>query len=157
MNWTHLHLALNHVPVLGVPFATLLLAWGWAFRKHEVMRVAVFWSMGLAAASIAIKFTGDWAAGVDPARFADVRELLERHEKSADQATTAIFLWGIAAGVACYLGRGQRPVAVPALGSLLALGVASFLLLARTANVGGQISHPQIRDGAPATASGGRP
>jgi hypothetical protein len=157
MNWTHLHLALNHVPVLGVPFVTLLLAWGWGFRKPEVIRVAVLWTLGLAAASIAIKFTGDSAAEVDPSRFLPVRELLERHEKSADQATTAVFVWGLVAAVAAWLGRGQKAVPAPVFGVLMALGVVTCLLLARTANVGGQISHPQIRDGAPAGASGGRP
>jgi hypothetical protein len=156
MNWTHLHLALNHVPVLGVPFVTLLLAWGWLFRKPEVIRVAVLWTLGIAAASIAIKFTGDSAAEVDPSRFLPVQELLERHEKSADQATTAVFVWGLAAAVATWLGRGQKAVPAPVLGMLMALGVVTCVLLARTANVGGQISHPQIREGAAAVAPGGK-
>jgi len=157
MNWTHLHLALNHVPVLGVPFATLLLVWGWGFRKPEVIRVAVLWTLGLAAASIAIKFTGDSAAGVDPARFVPVQHLLERHEKSADQATTAVFLWGVAAAVATWFGRGNRSVPRPALGALMALGIVTCVLLARTANLGGQISHPQIREAAALTAPGAKP
>lgn len=157
MNWTHLHLALNHVPVLGTPFVTLLLAWGWLFRKQEVLRVAVLWTMGLAAASIAIKFTGDSAASVEPSRFLPVQYLLERHEKSADQATTVVFLWGLAAVAATWLGRGGRPVPAAALGTLMALGVATCVLLARTANVGGQISHPQIREGAALVAPGGKP
>lgn len=157
MNWTHLHLALNHVPVLGVPFVTLLLAWGWGFRKPEVIRVAVLWTLGIAGASIAIKFTGDWASSVEPSRFLPVQEILERHEKSADQATTGVFLWGLAAAVATWLGRGARPVPAAALGALLALGFATCLLLARTANLGGQLSHPQIRDGAAVVAPGGRP
>ena len=35
MDWTHLHLALNHVPVLGTPFLLGLLLWSWAFLVDE--------------------------------------------------------------------------------------------------------------------------
>jgi hypothetical protein len=29
MDWTQIHLALNHVPVIGLPLAVLLLVIGW--------------------------------------------------------------------------------------------------------------------------------
>ena len=35
MSWTHLHLALNHIPVLGAPFLLLLGYSGWAPLQVE--------------------------------------------------------------------------------------------------------------------------
>ena len=44
MNWTHLHLALKHLPVLGVPFVVVLPAWGGVVPTREGVRVAGPWS-----------------------------------------------------------------------------------------------------------------
>ena len=62
MSWTHLHLALNHIPVLGAPFLLLLLAWGCLRKSRELIRTSLWWFIGFAAVSIALKFTGDFAA-----------------------------------------------------------------------------------------------
>lgn len=145
MNWTHLHLALNHLPVLGVPFVVLLLAWGWVFRQREVVRVAVLWMALLSVVAIAVKFTGDFAVDVDPKRLSEARVYVDRHEESADQATTAVFLLGLAAAVALYLGRGERVLPAWMLAVLVALGTGTSGLYARSANLGGQINHPELR------------
>jgi len=149
MNWTHLHLALNHVPVLGVPFVVLLLAWGWVFRKREVVRVAVLWIALVSVVAIAVKFTGDFAVDVDPTRLAEARAYLDRHEESADQATTAVFLLGLMASVALYVGRGERVLPTWMLAVLVALGIGTSVLYARSANLGGQINHPELRSAVP--------
>jgi TRAP-type C4-dicarboxylate transport system permease large subunit len=150
MNWTHLHLALNHLPVLGVPFVVVLLVWGWVFRKREVVRVAVLWMVLVSVMAIAVKFTGDFAVDVDPKRFSEVRAYVDRHEESADQATTAVFLLGLAAAVALYLGRGERVLPTWAMAVLVALGIGTSGMYARSANLGGQINHPELRSPGPA-------
>jgi len=156
MNWTHLHLALNHVPVLGVPLLTLLLGWGWLFRSRDIQRVALLWLALLSAVAIAIKFTGDNAAEVDPQRFVAVKAYLNQHEQSADQATTAVFVLGLAAATGVFLGRGTRPVPKWILGIVLGLGVVAAVLFGRTANLGGQILHPSIRPHPTVKLDGGK-
>ncbi len=145
MNWTHLHLALNHVPVLAVPLLTLLLGWGWIFRSRDIQRVALLWLALLSAVAIAIKFTGDNAAGMDAARFVPVKAYLDQHEQSADQATTSVFVLGLMAATGVFLSRGARPAPKWILGILIGAGVVTAVLFARTANLGGQILHPSIR------------
>jgi hypothetical protein len=145
MDWTHLHLALNHVPVLGTPFLLAWLLWSWARQQEVTLRFCLWLFVALAAASIAIKFTGDFAAekvatrpGFDPA-------LIQRHEQSADQAATGVFFMGVAAGLALFLSRGGRATPAWALGALAVLALATFVSMARTANFGGHIRHPEIR------------
>jgi uncharacterized membrane protein len=156
MSWTHLHLALNHIPVLGAPFLLLMLAWGCWKRSRDLTRTALWWSMGFAALSIALKFTGDFAWGEAADRLRPVSEFVNAHEQSADQATTGVFLLGIASAVALFLGRKDRPTPNWSLGLVLAFGLATSLLMARAANLGGRINHPEVRPAGSSTTTPSR-
>ncbi len=145
MSWTHLHLALNHIPVVGAPFLLLLLVWGCAHKSRDVTRTALWWFTGFAVLAIALKFTGDFAWGEAADRLRPVSEFVTAHEQSADQATTAVFLLGIASAVALVLCRKGRPMPSWILGTVLALGLATTLLMGRAANLGGRINHPEVR------------
>jgi uncharacterized membrane protein len=150
MSWTHLHLALNHVPVLGTPFLLLLLVVGLVRRSEEIKRVALWGFILLTIVAIPIKFTGDFAAeevGEEPWM---LPPYLEQHETAADQATTGVFLLGIAAVVAVVLGRKARPVPAGSLIVVLVFALVTTGLMLRTANLGGQLRHAEIRD-TPAT------
>jgi hypothetical protein len=145
MTWSHLHLALNHVPVLGAPFLLLLLVWGCWKRSRELVRTSLWWFVGFAVLSIALKFTGDFAAeeGVD--RLKPHSAFVNAHEQSADQATTGVFLLGIVSAVAVFLGRAGRNTPRWAIGTVIVLALATSLLMGRTANLGGRINHPELR------------
>lgn len=145
MSWTHLHLALNHIPVLGAPFLLLLLAWGCRRKSRDLIRTSLWWFVGFAALSIALKFTGDFAAEEGADRLRPAGEYVQAHEQSADQATTAVFLLGLASAVAVFLGRKGRPTPAWSLAIVFVLGLATTLLMARAANLGGRINHPEIR------------
>lgn len=145
MDWTHLHLALNHVPVLGAPFLLGLLLWSWGRRQGVTLRFCLWLIVILAAASVAIKFTGDFAAervGADPAFD---KALILQHEESADQATTGVFFMGLAAAVALFVSRAGRITPRWSLTLVALLALATFGLMARTANFGGHIRHPETR------------
>lgn len=145
VDWTHLHLALNHVPVLGTPFLLGFFLWSWARGQTVTLRFCLWLFVVLAAASIAIKFTGDFSAEALEKTPGFDKALIERHEQSADQATTGVFFMGIAAAVALFFSRGGRPTPKWSLGLLAILALATFLLMVRTANFGGHIRHPEIR------------
>ena len=145
MDWVHLHLALNHLPVLGTPFLLLLMLWSWWRKQPVTARFSLWLFVGLSAVSIGVKYTGDFAwenvqkqPGFDPL-------LVERHEQAADQATTGVFFLGIAAAVALFVSRAGRTTPVWARVMVTVIAVATCLLMARTANFGGHIRHPEIR------------
>lgn len=155
MNWVHLHLALNHIPVLGALFGALLLAVGLLRRSDELQRVSLWALALLAAVTIPIKFTGDFASealaakdGI-PARVTFEEKMLSAHEQAADQATTGVFLLGLVAAAGLFAARGGRPLPKWAVLASLVLALVTFLLMARTANLGGQLRHPEIRGEAP--------
>ncbi len=150
MSWSHLHLALNHLPVLGAPFLLLLLGWGLLHRSRDLVRTALWWFIGFAVLAIMLKFTGDFARDEAAERLKPVAPLVTDHEQAADQATTGVFLLGLAATTAEILGRKGRAIPKWSLVVVFVLGLATSILMARTANLGGRINHPDLRPaGAP--------
>jgi uncharacterized membrane protein len=145
MNWVHLHLALNHVPVLGTFFVGLLLATALLKRNDELRRLSLIWFVALAAVSIPIKFTGDFAVESVAESGWLQPERAVAHEEAADQATTAMFLLGLAAAFALFRGRGERPLSTWVIGAVVILAIATFALMVRTANLGGKLRHAEIR------------
>jgi hypothetical protein len=145
MDWVHLHLALNHIPVLGPPFLIVFLIWSALRRERGTLRFCLLLFALVSAASIAIKFTGDFAAekvANDPSYD---RSFIERHEEMADQATTGMFLLGAAAVAALIVSRQKRPVPAWSVVLVALLAITTLALMTRTANSGGHIRHPEIR------------
>jgi len=153
MDWPHLHLALNHVPVLGSIFITLLLTAGLLKKSDELKRMSLCWFVSLMALAIPIKFTGDFAYDATQGAPWLNDQLAAAHEQSADQATTAIFLLGIVAGLGMFLGRKGKPVPNWVYPAVLVLALITFGLMARAANLGGQIRHEEIRGALPLSAA----
>lgn len=147
MDWVQLHLALNHVPVIGIPIIVVLLAVGWTRASEDVLRVSLWSLVVLSALAIGIKFTGDFAAEQAAAQFVAVKTHVERHEETGDQATTGVFLLGLASALALWLARRRKPIRKWSLALVLVLGIFASLLYARSAHTGGEISHPELRDG----------
>lgn len=151
MDWVHLHLALNHVPVLGTFFALVALGVSAWRRNPEFVRLSL-WGVGLlAVASVAIKFTGDFAwDGLRVVAQPYEGWRVERHEEAADRATAGVFFCGLTAGAALFVGR--RRASVPAWGwvATAVLLALTFAQMAWTANLGGQLRHPQLRSAAEA-------
>jgi uncharacterized membrane protein len=110
-----------------------------------VVRTALWWFIGFAAFAIALKFTGDFARDETADRLRPVATLVNTHEQSADQATTGVFLLGLAAAAAVFLGRRDRAIPAWTLIVVFVLGLATSILMARTANLGGRINHPDLR------------
>ena len=145
MNWTQIHLALNHLPVIGLPLVLLLLLIGWRRRSAEVMRLALWAVALLSVAAIGIKFTGDFAAEQHAVNFASAKEFVNRHEQAGDQVTTAVFLLALSAALVLWFGRTKRPLKIWTVTLVLALGAVTSALYVRCAHSGGQISHPELR------------
>lgn len=145
MQWTQLHLALNHLPVMGVPFLLVLMMWGMFRRSAEILRLSHGWMVLLCILSIVLKFTGDFAAEEGAGRLSGSKVWVERHEQSADQATTGLFLLGVSSAVGWVVGRRRPSVPSWANWTSLGLGVVTVILVGRAAHFGGQISHPELR------------
>ncbi|MBI3880789.1 MAG: hypothetical protein HY301_12120 [Verrucomicrobia bacterium] len=147
MNWAHLHLALNHLPVLGTLFVLLLFAVALIRRSAELRRVSLWAFVLVAALTFPIKYTGERAFVMVMAQAGFPDEPIEAHEHAADQATTGVVVVGLLAAVGLFLSRKQRPLPVWLNALVLVAALGTCLLMARAANLGGEIRHPEIHPG----------
>jgi uncharacterized membrane protein len=145
VNLAHLHLFSNHVPVLGTFFGLLALAVGMA-RHNEDMKKTGFVVLVLAAiAAIPVWITGD-PAGEAAKNLPGVTEsLIDAHENAALFAFIALGVTAFLAIIGLVRSRGAKLLPQPLTMIVLVLAVVSGGLMARAANVGGQIRHTEIR------------
>ena len=145
MSAAHFHLALNHIPLLGLLFGTSMLGYGLWRDQANVQRA----SLGLLAvaglAIIAVYLTGEPAEEIVEGGTGVSHDALEAHEHFAWYGLVA----GIAAGVgalgALLYGAFRGRLVRWTVGGTLVLALASAGLIAYTASLGGKISHPELR------------
>jgi uncharacterized membrane protein len=154
MNAAHVHLMLNHLPLIGTGFGIALLLLGCARHSDELKRVSLGVFVAGALLMIPTYFAGERAEHVVE-RVASVSEtIIERHEDAAADAAAALAVLGAFSVAALVRYRRSAVPAWLALSSLvLALVVAA--LMARAANLGGQIRHSEIGGAAASSAAGG--
>ncbi len=145
MDAAHLHLLLNHIPVIGTAAGLFLLAWGLWRNSDELKRVSLAIFMISAVVAIPTYLTGESAEELVEHLSGVSESLIERHEDAAVVSIVALEALGLAAAVTLALfQRAHRAVNVMLVASL-ALAVVTGALMARTANLGGQIRHTEIR------------
>jgi hypothetical protein len=140
----HFHLILNHVPTIGMIGAVLLLIWA-MFRRHpELLRTALGAVVLVGLITIPAFLTGEPSeeivehmAGVDHDR-------IEEHEEAGKWV---LINTEVAAAVALLSLILSRRGAVPkwSAPAVLILSLFAFVTAARTAYLGGEIRHPEIR------------
>jgi uncharacterized membrane protein len=151
MSTVHLHLLLNHVPVIGTIIGLCLLAWA-VFRKDQGLARATLGLFAiLAVVALATFLTGEPAEGAVEGLAGVTKGSIERHEEAALLATLALGVLGAASlGALVWFRRRALPRRVMALMLVVALVPAGAM--AWTANLGGQIRHSELRAGTPAAA-----
>ena len=146
MNWAHVHLMINHFPVVGVFGIIALLIYSLLKKSEEIKRVSFGLFVLLALITLAVYFTG-LAAEDTVKKLPVVTEAsIGRHEEMAELALVLMETLGIAAlaGLLFLRQSGVIPKWIVVLVLLLSLVAAAIVGL--TANLGGQIRHTEIRE-----------
>jgi uncharacterized membrane protein len=163
----HVHLLLNHFPVIGTIIAFALLILGLLGKSNDLKRISLAIFLGLSLLTLAVYVSGNGAADQickaptadDPCQDAAISHgLIDAHESAALIAFSAMALTGALAWLG--LWQFRRIARVPAwnLCAIFLLSLLTIALMAQAANLGGHIRHPEI--GAPAllpAANGAQP
>jgi len=148
MNIAHLHLMLNHFPVVGSVIVALLLAFALYRRSDEVGRASLLLAVLVGAVSVVVYFTGEPAEDLVE-RLPGVSEAItERHEEAALVATIVVGALGALSLVVLGMHRGRRVLSRRTTGAALALALVACGVMGYTAFLGGQVRHTEIRSGA---------
>ena len=144
MNWAHIHLMLNHIPLIGIGFVILLLIIAMVRRSSELINVALIFVIIVALWAIPAYLTGEPAEEIVEHQQGISEELIHEHEEFAEIAFIFLEVVGGIALIALII-RGYSKKAGYLLTIVTLIGlIAGGGLIAWTANLGGKINHPEI-------------
>jgi uncharacterized membrane protein len=145
MNAAHLHLILNHIPVLGTLIGLALLGWALLQKSEELKKVSLGLLIIVALLTVPAYLTGEPAEEIVENLPGVEETSIEHHEEAGKIAFAGILLTGVAAWFGLVLFRHGKPVPNWLSAVILVLSLAAFVLMARTANLGGLIRHQETR------------
>ncbi len=156
MNDAHLHLLVNHVPILGTLFGLLLGLYGAVRRQPAVVRAAFLALLVSGLGGYVAQETGEDAEEAVEELPGVTHAAIHEHEEAAEWATWAgLALAVVALGGLAWRRREPEVGTAPTVAVLLFAAVV-FALMARVGNLGGEIRHTEIRAD-PATPSPAAP
>lgn len=156
MNQTHLHLVLNHLPIVGVMLSGVLLAIALLLKNGQFQRVCLALLVVFALVAIPVYLTGESAEHAAKRSAGVSKALVEQHEEAAKVTLVAVEILGGAALLAA-LVTWRAVVISGAFGAIvLVLTFGASALFAWTGYLGGQIRHPDVRSGSVISQPTGR-
>ena len=145
MNVVHLHLLLNHIPTVGFGIGVVLFVGALVAKSGDVKRAALSILFLTGAVTILTYVTGSDAKAAVASTPDGSTAQIDAHETAALVAfafmqATAFFTW-----LGLWAWRRLGDLAGWNRATILILAVVTFGLMARAANLGGELRHPEIR------------
>jgi uncharacterized membrane protein (UPF0136 family) len=145
MNFAHVHIVLNHIPSIGTVIGVALFIVSMMQRNDRLMKLSLQILVVMALAVLPTYVSGNAAQRLIRSRKDIPQGLVEVHQNAA-MITLALMT---ITGTLAWFGLWQfRRYSRPGFGNSSAVLVFSLLTAAaifRTGNLGGDISHPEIR------------
>jgi uncharacterized membrane protein len=143
-NSAHLHLILNHFPVIGTAFVVIVFGYGVFTNDDKIKKLGMFMLVLTGLITIPVFFTGDKAAGIIRGMEGVLEEHIEPHEEFAKISFIGMEITAFVALLGYFLFRSSKniPVWFGILLLLLMLSVNSMMIY--TSHLGGRISHYEL-------------
>ncbi len=154
MNYAHLHLLLNHVPVIGSIVGLGLFLVSFVGKNEDLRRASYIVFAGIALFTIPAFLSGFGAQQmIKGPGVSD--DLIRRHESSALLSLWFMEITGTLALIGLWQSqRTTRPTRWN-IAAVLLFSLLTVILMGRTGNTGGDIRHPEVRPGNAATVTEG--
>jgi len=147
MSSAHLHLILNHLPIVGIVVAVAIFGCGRLYHNGQFQQLALWLLVAFALAAIPLYLTGESAEHA-VSRLPDVsKALIEDHEQAAGVALVVMEVLGGLGLLGLVLFRRATPVPKAFAVSVVVVALSATGLFAWTGYLGGQIRHSEIRRG----------
>lgn len=152
MSLVHLHLLMNHIPVIGILFVAIVLIAGLRMRSSDMAKLGLVMLTGVAAISAVVYFTGEPAEDAVEKLAGVSRAVIRSHEEAAELAFISAAIAGVL-GLAALWAYRKRALPRWTTGAALAVVLCVSALMGWTANLGGRIRHSEIRGSSTADGS----
>jgi uncharacterized membrane protein len=145
MNEAHLHLAVNHFPIITPFIGLLILAGGYFYKAPALIRAAYVLFILSAVFTLIAMLTGEGAEEIVENIDGVSHDYIEVHEESAELFSTFSYVLGIISLVALWCDLKNKSYQKYIL--LVVVGWAAITLYVAklTGTSGGEIRHTEIR------------
>lgn len=152
MNFGHLHLLINHLPIVGSILGAFVLIYALYTKSYETKNAAYIVFIICAIASAIAYFTGESAEESVENIQGISKNIIEQHESSAVISFVTLIILGISSLIAFLYSIKKRPTknTIPLV--ILIIALVCFGLIARTGYLGGQIRHTEFNTSGIATS-----
>lgn len=152
MNPTHLHLVITHLPIFGSILGAVVLGYG-LWTKSNQTNIAAYIVLIISAIGAGIAYLTGESAEETVEKISGISEnTVNAHEDFALFALVSLVVLGLASIIGVWFTL-RRTTLAGFFGTLvLLISLISFILVAWTGYLGGQIRHTEISSGTAAPA-----
>lgn len=147
MTGVELHLALNHIPVVGLLFCLVLILIGISKRDFSLLTISLYFLVAIALITIIVYLSGESAEEVAEKIPGVKKSSIDAHEDVALFALIFIELLGIASLFSLFFLKRHGGIKNGLLVFVLLLAILSLVFSGLTSRYGGKIRHPEIEKG----------
>jgi uncharacterized membrane protein len=152
MNDAHFHLVINHLPIIVPIVGAIVLIIGLLFNQEVVKRVAYLLFILGAIATFPTMNSGEGAEEIVEHLPGISHDLIHEHEEKAEFFAILSYLLGVVSIVALWVSWKRKKYATMTSALVLVFSIVVLFFGSQTATSGGEISHPEIREGFKAAA-----
>jgi uncharacterized membrane protein len=145
MDFPHLHLMLNHFPIIGTMVGTGLYLISLLVKIDDVRRSSLIVLVAMALLAVPVFMTGVGAQEKMVADPSISNTLIQRHEGAAELSIWFMEITGALAVIALWQSARTANPARWNTFAVLVFSLVTVSLMARTGNTGGEIRHSEVR------------
>ncbi len=146
MNDAHLHLIVNHFPIVGTAIGLLVLIVGYLIKNQQVKATSLGIFIFSALAAIAAYYTGEDAEEIVEKIPGISESLIHDHHEYAEQFFALLLILGGAALISLFLQIKKLGLAKYGYILVIILAISSLVSANYVGISGGEIRHTEIRE-----------
>lgn len=145
MNDAHVHMVVNHFPIIGTIFGLGILITGIVMKNNVVKNVAYVLFCISAIFGFASMFTGEGAEEIAENLPSVTDQIIHEHEEMAEKLAVVLYLLGLVSIAGLYMNFKNHAKASLVSFIALTISVVAVFLAQQTGTSGGEIRHTEIR------------
>lgn len=145
MNEAHLHLAVNHFPIIGTIFGLGILISGMLLKNNSLKNTAYSLFIIAAISAFISMSSGEGAEELVEDMPNIGKQIIHEHEEMAEKLALVLYLLGIVSIVGLYTNFKNNTKANLVSYITLVIAAVGVFLAQQTGTTGGEIRHTEIR------------
>lgn len=148
MNDAHLHLIVNHFPIIGTILGLGILISGMILKNNSVKNTAYVLFIIAAIFAALSMATGEGAEEMVEDMPNIGKQIIHEHEEMAEKLAVVLYLLGLSSIVGLYFNLKNKAKATLVSYLVLTIAIVGVFLAQKTGTTGGEIRHTEIRENA---------